>query len=187
MSTIVIATVEPRYVTAGETALWQRDLPDYPASTWSLNYYLRGANGSPAVNIAASANGSVHEVNVNVATTSNWTAGNYAVYARVSDGTLVFPVAPQFPWIEVKANPTSANIPNISDVRPWQYQALEDVEAALLALSSKTVTQASVNGTFYGLVDIDKLYGLRTKLKNEIAAIETPAGRLVYTRFTNPL
>ena len=66
---LVIPLSEPPALNAGETALWQRDLsPDYPAPTWSLNYYLVGPT---RINIASAANGTRHEMSVNAATTAN--------------------------------------------------------------------------------------------------------------------
>jgi hypothetical protein len=184
---------EPRQIRAGETALWQRILPDTPAGTWSLNYVLLG----PArITIACAANGTAHEANVSAATTANWTAGNYAVTARASDGTLVLPVATLFATVEILADPAAANttIPPTADVRPWAVQALEEVESALLSLASRTTAQATVNGQSYTLQNIAELRALRASLRSEVQALEEaaraaqglPSPRLVYTRFSTP-
>lgn len=179
-----IPTQEPRTLTAGETALWQRSLSDTPAPTWSVNYYLVGPQ---RINIASSANGTAHEINVNVATTSNWTPGVYSVRARVSDGASVFPISTAFPTVEIIADPATSEAPPIFDVRTWQVQTLEVVESAIKSLAGKTVSSASVNGTFYTLADIEKLYVLRARLKSEISATEFPRGKLIYTAFRNPI
>lgn len=177
---------EPRVVTQGETALWQRVVSDYPAPTWSLNYVLIGPN---IVNVTGAANGLVHEINVNIATTVNWTAGNYAVYAQVSNGTEIFPVATLYPTIQVRSNPSAVNTFTV-DQRSWARQTLEVVETALKTLAAKTVSSASVNGTTYTLQDMDQLLKLRSRCLTEIAnedAQANPSRHIVYTRFTKPI
>jgi len=184
---LTIPLSEPRLLTAGETALWQRDLsPDFPADTWTLNYHLIGPI---RINIASAANGTRHEVNVTAATTANYTAGRYEVIARVSDGTSVFPVAVAHPIIDVRLDPATQDIPPLADPRSWAAQTLEAVEAAIKALAAKTVSQTTINGTTYTLTDLDKLAKLRAQLRAEVTAEdEATAGsrRLVYSVFTRP-
>lgn len=183
----IIPTAEPRSLTAGETALWQRVLtPDFPAPTWTLNYHLVGPT---RINITAGNNGTAHEVNVNTATTSNWKEGNYAVHARVSDGTTTLAVPVLFPVIEIRLDPATADIPPLTDVRSWAAQTLAAVEAAIKSLAAKTVSQTTINGTTYTLVDLDKLIKLRAQLLAEVRAETSAAGtgRLVYSVFTRPV
>lgn len=188
-----IPDAEPRAVTQGETALWQRVLADYPAGTWSLNYVFLG----PArITINGTTNGTAHELNVPAATTANWAPGRYSVSARVSDGTTVSAITPRFPTIEILEDPATANIPAADvDVRTWARRTLEAVETALSTLATKTVSVAMVNGTSYTLQDLEALRKFRATLAAEVAneeeasaaAAGVPSRRLVYTRFTTPL
>lgn len=183
---ITIPTSEPRAINAGETALWQR--PDlavsYPVATWTLNYHLVGPT---RINITAANNAGVHEVNVNAATTGAWNAGTYAVYARVSDGTSVFPVAPTFPTLEVRLDPAAQDVPPLADVRSWAAQTLDAVRAAIKALAGKIVAQTTINGTTYTLADLDKLRRLEADMAARVQSEQGGTGaRLIYARFTRP-
>lgn len=81
-----IPTSEPAALRAGDTWTWSRnDLTDYPASTWSLTYRLRNADGF--IDIAAAADGDAFLVSVPAATTAAYSAGIFHWYAFVSDGT----------------------------------------------------------------------------------------------------
>src|SRR5690242_3621696 len=106
---VTIPLSEPPAINAGESLLWQRDLsPDFPAGTWTLNYFLLGPT---RINVTSTANGTRHEVSVNAATTSNYNSGRYQVIARVSDGTNVFPVAVAHPILEVRLDPATQDLP----------------------------------------------------------------------------
>lgn len=85
---ITIPTTEPTEVRAGDTIKWTRLLSDYPPSTWTLTYALRGPAGE--INIAASDNGDgSHLVNEASGTTAGWEPGRYNWTAKITDGTTV--------------------------------------------------------------------------------------------------
>jgi hypothetical protein len=52
-------------VTAGVTWKWKKTFSDYPASEWTLTYYLR-KNGATATSFNATADGDTHLVTVAV-------------------------------------------------------------------------------------------------------------------------
>ena len=56
---------EPEKVTAGVTWKWKKTFSDYPASEWTLTYYLR-KNGATATSFNATADGDTHLVTVAV-------------------------------------------------------------------------------------------------------------------------
>jgi len=189
---LTIPLSEPPALTAGETALWQRQLsPDFPAGDWTLNYHFIGPT---RINITSTANGTAHEVNISAATTANYTAGTYQVIARVSDGTSVFPVAVATPILEVFIDPATADVPPLTDPRTWAAQTLEQVETALKSLAGKTVSQTTINGTTYTLHDLDKLRKFRGELLSEVRAEEEaaalatgkPSKRMIQVQFTRP-
>lgn len=79
-----VAETEPIEIVAGDTVEWNRkDLTDYPASTWTLKYVLRG----PAVqNVTATADGDSYSIVLTAATTADWTEGKYSWEAFVTKG-----------------------------------------------------------------------------------------------------
>jgi hypothetical protein len=180
-----INQAEPRQVLQGTTALWQRQLPEYPAPTWTLNYTLIGPE---RINIVTTPNSGAHEANISPANTANWNAGHYQVYARVSDGTSIFEVNVAQPTLQVILDPITATVPT-ADVRSWARKTLDLVETALASLAAKTVSSATVNGTTYTLADLDALRRMRASLQAEVLNEETrddPSRRLIYTRFSTP-
>ena len=67
---------EPEKVTAGVTWKWKKTFSDYPASEWTLTYYLR-KNGATATSFNATADGDTHLVTVAAATTAAYASGIY--------------------------------------------------------------------------------------------------------------
>ena len=60
---------EPEKLTSGVTWKWKKTISDYPASEWTLTYYLR-KDGATATSFSATADGDTHLVTVAAATTS---------------------------------------------------------------------------------------------------------------------
>ena len=60
---------EPEKLTSGVTWKWKKTISDYPASEWSLIYYLR-KDGVAISSFSATADGDTHLVTVAAATTA---------------------------------------------------------------------------------------------------------------------
>jgi len=60
-----VKNFEPDKLTAGVTWKWERSFSDYPASEWTLTYYLR-KDGATATSFSATADGDTHLVTVAV-------------------------------------------------------------------------------------------------------------------------
>ena len=58
---------EPEKLTSGVTWKWKKTISDYPASEWTLTYYLR-KDGATATSFSATADGDTHLVTVAAAT-----------------------------------------------------------------------------------------------------------------------
>lgn len=90
MNSSEIPRNEPPELRAGVTWQWRREdlVSDYPASSWTLKYWMKQLAASGAhIEITAAADGSNYAVNVAAATTAVYTAGKYAWAAEVSGGS----------------------------------------------------------------------------------------------------
>ena len=73
---------EPEKLTAGVTWKWSKSLSDYPASDWSLNYYLR-RNGAPETSFGSAADGDTFQVNIAAGVTALFTPDVYDICAAL--------------------------------------------------------------------------------------------------------
>ncbi len=175
-------TREPQIIFAGNFVQWNRSAtghgPDgttsYPASEWTLTYWLRG----PQVytfSAATDPNGTDFLVTLEAATTATWQAGYYSVAAFVTaqDGSGDrFTLKPYFSVMEIKANP-AVNPQGNDDPRPWAVQMLAVVEQAIADLVSRKAAQTSINGQSYSIQDVEKLYRMRGRFQEEVRRIES--------------
>ena len=120
-----VPTTEPASLRCGDTWQWRReDLSDYPAGTWTLNYYFR--NATSHFDIAATADGSAYAVSVALATTAGYVPGWYDWTAFVTDGTERYQIA---------AGRTEV-LPDLATAKPYDGRSfarrmLDYIEAAL--------------------------------------------------------
>jgi len=96
---------EPEKLTSGVTWKWKKTISDYPASEWTLTYYLR-KSGATATSFSASADGDTHLVTVTAATTAGYTAGVYDIIGVVVKSAEKYVVYDGI--IEVLTNPGTA-------------------------------------------------------------------------------
>jgi hypothetical protein len=78
---------EPLFFVAGDLVQWRREdlSSDFPASTWTLKYYLVKTSDQEV--ITASADGDDYAISIAAATTANYSPGVYTWQARVSKST----------------------------------------------------------------------------------------------------
>ncbi len=89
MSGYTVPTNEPKEFRTGDLLTWKRkDLTDYPASSWTLKYYLV-KDGEQIIITAAADPDSTDNFLVSVApaTTATYTTGIYKWMARISTGS----------------------------------------------------------------------------------------------------
>lgn len=158
---IEIPTIEPSKVRAGDTVTWLKSLAQYPASSWTLYYRL--INATAKIDIAAAASGDSHLVSVPIATSDDWTAGDYTYVAWVTDGTDRVTVAQgRMTVLPNLAAVTAAGY----DSRTQAKKMLDAIDAAILSLSSGerlAVVEAEIAGRrfkydFNGLMKLRNLY-----------------------------
>lgn len=161
-----IPTTEPVQVWAGDTWKWKReDLTDYPATSYTLTYYLH--NESASATIVATADGGNFSVTVAKATTAAIAAGKYFWAAFVNDTTERYKV--DSGTIEVLPDLTASAA---TDRRTHARKVLEAIEAVLE--SRATVDQAgyTIAGRRLDRTPIADLLALRAAYRAECDAEE---------------
>ncbi len=81
-----IDTTEPRHLRAGDTWKWQRTLPDYPATTWTLKYRFKHPTAA-GFEISATSSGDDYAITVPAATTTTYAPGAWTWQSWVEGGT----------------------------------------------------------------------------------------------------
>jgi hypothetical protein len=125
-----IPSKELTEVFAGDTVAWTKDLSDYPASTYTLKYYLRGPGD---IDITATADGATHEVSVAASVTVAWPKGTYQWKSFVSSGSERYFV--EEGEIEVKENPQLSKL--TYETRSINKQILDALEAVMLRSAAR--------------------------------------------------
>lgn len=120
-----IPDIEPTEFIAGDTLAWTRDLSDYPATTWTLNYYLTGPS---RITIAATASGRTFSISKSATTTAAYAPGVYDWQAFVTSGSERYKVADG--RIEILENPATAG--KNYDTRSINKQILDALEQTAL-------------------------------------------------------
>ncbi|MDP7052409.1 MAG: hypothetical protein QF600_10820 [Verrucomicrobiota bacterium] len=116
---------ESEKLTSGVTWKWKKTISDYPASEWTLTYYLR-KDGAAATSFSASADGDTHLVTVTAATTAGYAAGVYDIIGVVVKSAEKYVVYDGI--IEVLTNPASGSA---YDPRSHARRVLDLIEAAM--------------------------------------------------------
>lgn len=76
---------EPKEFYQGDTVKWKRtDLPDYPATLWTLKYFFRGPSTK---DITATADGDNYSITIAAVDSEKWSEGDYWWQAYGEKGT----------------------------------------------------------------------------------------------------
>src|SRR6185437_291432 len=85
---------EPQYIRAGDTLKWTRSFCDYSAADgWTLAYRFMSAGAKFDIDAAQDGDGAGFAVDVDAATSADYTAGVYRWIGRVSKDGEVYTVA----------------------------------------------------------------------------------------------
>ncbi len=167
---VSIPAAEPQTFTAGDTVQWSRALSDFPSTSYTLKYQLRGPQ---EINLVAAVyQTSDYLVTITAAVTAQYKPGLYSIVGYVADiatGLTRYVVKARFPLVTVFPNPSNST-DGSADNLTWAGRTLVAVEAAITKLSGRTVSSASVNGQTYNLQDLTKLMSMRQRMKEEVAA-----------------
>ncbi len=151
---------EPSQVAAGDTILWTKVLPEYPASEgWVLKYALRG----PAVvDVTATPDGDDHLVSTSGVTV----AGTYFVQGYVekdSERHTVFSG-------QIKATPNLVTAGENYDGRSHAQKVIDAVEAVIEGRASKAQLEMWVDGEKLAYATHADLMTFRNKYRHELAS-----------------
>ena len=166
---------EPEKLTAGVTWKWKKTISDYPASEWTLTYYLR-KDGATATSFSAAADGDSYLVTVAAATTAAYASGIYDFIGWVIKGTEKFEVFNSM--IEVLPNPTNASA---YDPRSHARKVMELIEAAMEGRVPNGMESYSIGGRSINKIPLNQLRELWEKYKMDVV-MEEQAERLVNGR-----
>jgi hypothetical protein len=166
---------EPEKLTAGVTWKWKKTISDYPASEWTLTYYLR-KDGATATSFSAAADGDSYLVTVAAATTAAYASGIYDFIGWVIKGTEKFEVFNSM--IEVLPNPTNSSA---YDPRSHARRVMELLEAAMEGRVPNGMESYSIGGRSISKIPLSQLRELWEKYKQDVV-MEEQAERLVNGR-----
>lgn len=163
---MTIANVEPARITAGDSAKWTKNLPQYkPADGWVVTYAV--VRDGTRIAITSTDNGDgTHLVDVPASTTAGWTAGAYhwQAYATKSATSERYTVAAG--QIIVDANFAVGAV----DARTHAQKTLDALEATLEGRATSDQMAYSIGGRSISKMSPEQLLTWRDKYRAEVAA-----------------
>lgn len=177
-----IETSVPAGLIAGDTWDWVRDLPDYPAGTWTLTYRFECEAGE--FNVVATADGTAHSVTIAATDTAGYAPGRYHWSARAVSGAISKTVPNEEGWLDVAPNPAATG------KRDWRSDArktLDAVRATLHGHATSGQLSMSLGGRSISRIPLSELRQYEKDLKVEVRTEEkgeqAGLGRNIRTRF----
>ncbi len=162
----------PKTITAGESVSWRVSLADYPASSsWVLTYTLVKSDNQ--IQIAASASGADHLVEIPFATTQAYDPGEYDYQAHVSNGTERYRVGSG----KIKILTDFSTQTDGYDNRSHNRKVLDALEAVIENRASKTQLTQTVGPVQIQHMSHDELMQAQKKYAFKCAREDLRAGR----------
>ncbi len=174
----------PKTITAGESISWRVSLADYPASSsWVLIYTLINADNK--ITITATADGVYHLIEIDMATSGAYAAGEYEWQAHVSNGVERYKVGGGLIVILVDFAAQAGGYDSRSHVK----RILDALEAAMDSRASKTQLTQTVGGVQVQYMTHDQLSKARDEYQRRYDRAQLKAGRkrkrTIKPRFTS--
>lgn len=157
-------TNTPSRLTAGDSAEWTISLPDYPAPTWTLKYYL--VKDGKQIVITGTQYGSTeeHHISVDAATTAAWQPGTYSYQAKASNGTDRKDAGSGTVVIE----PDFAQQGSGYDDRSFAKKSLDAIEAVIERRASKSQQEYQIAGRALKFMTMEELLNARDRFRAEV-------------------
>ena len=138
-----ITTIEPSIFQAGDTVRWQKSLPDYPTSIWTLRYFI---NGPQQIVLTAIARGNDYLIEISASTSATWAAGSYWYEAVVERGTGAALERYKIKSGRLTIKPNPATLPAGYDGRSHVKKVLDALEATLQGKASRDQLSYTIEG-----------------------------------------
>lgn len=172
--TVAVPSIEPSEIRAGDTAQWNKEVSDYPASDgWALSYIL--INKDNKYTISTTGSGSTFSATISAATTATYVAGTYNWYARVSKSGEVKTIDEGI--IEVKPD---ISVLNTVDGRSHAKKVLDNINAVIENRATKDQEEYTIGNRSLKRTPLEDLIKLRDKYQAmynaELAAENINAG-----------
>lgn len=183
--------IEPIDIVAGDSILFTRTLPLYPASGgWSLQYALRGVSGS-AINFVSQALGDDHQVSLLGNLTAGWAPGVYSAQGYAVNGNDRHTIFEGF----IRIRPNLAVEDADYDTRSHAKRVLDLIEQVMEGRATDDVLDSTIEGVVIRRLPVDQLILLRDRYRAEYKAEVARAkvkdgratGRLIFARFSRPV
>jgi hypothetical protein len=166
-----LASIEPELIYAGETVEWYRSFSDYPATEYTLKYYL---NGPAAITLTAAAYQTTdHKITVASAGTggsSTWAFGIYSwqAYAEKGSGDTIekYFIGSGFLTVKTVAGKSHAK------------KVLDAIEALMEGRTVSDVENYTIAGRSLTKMSVDDLIKWRNKYKAEYLAEQANENRI---------
>lgn len=180
-----VPTSIPSTITAGDTARWQRNAPDYPASAgWAITYWL--VSPTLQLTFTSTADGDDHLIVVPAATTDDWVAGWYDFQEVVSKDGERFTLATG----RIRVLPNFAAATSGRDARSHARKVLDALEA-WLENRANWAAEFTVDGRDIRHIPVTELLVLRDRYRADVRREEMaanvaqgrPAGNRILVRF----
>jgi len=169
-----IATTEPSVLVAGDFWTWEKDIPDYPASTYDLSYVFYNEK-TPATRFTIDATADGDTFLIEESDTNTHSAGDYAwqSFLTNTDSERVMYARGR---VEVKPDPLTST----TDQRTHSRICLESIEAVLEGRAGNDVLSYSIGSRQLGKTPIKDLLSMRdyyaSKVKSEEAEEKAERG-----------
>ena len=182
-----IPSIEPTVIYAGDTIAWTKDLSDFPATTYTLTYYLRGPSN---ITIIGTASGSTHSISKTATQSAAWPSGRYTWQAFVTSGSARYLVGSG--EITIKDNPATSKA--TFETRSKAKQILDAIENTILEAAGRpeasyNIAAGGISQQFKTLADLivarDR-YAAIVKQEEDALKITRGenTGRNIFVRFT---
>ncbi len=163
-----LPTSTPSKLTAGDSVEWTISLPDYPAPTWTLTYYLVKTGKQIVITGSQYESSDDHHIEVAKAETTDWPAGTYSYQAVVDDGT----DRKRIESGSIVIEPDFAQQDDGYDDRSFAKKSLDAIEAVIENRASQAQQEYQIAGRALKFMTMDELLNARDRFRAEVRAEE---------------
>jgi hypothetical protein len=169
-----IPTTEPSVLVAGDFWTWEKDIPDYPATTYDLSYVFFNEK-TPATRFSVDATADGGTFLIEESDTNTHTAGDYAWQSFLTDTTSKRILYARG-RVEIKPDPLTST----ADQRTHSRICLESIELVLEGRAGNDVLSYTIGSRQLGKTPIAELLKMRdyyaAKVKSEEAEEKAERG-----------